>query len=90
MNSITLFSKCHHGWAYHPSAANDIHPHLEFDLLKAQIEAAHEIGVKHQFIFPPDLMRKLPANTLIGWHRIKKEHGQTQIAFPAPAIMYSA
>lgn len=46
VNSITLFSKCHHGWAYHPSAANDIHPHLEFDLLKAQIEAAHEIGVK--------------------------------------------
>lgn len=46
VNSITLFSKCHHGWAYHPSKANDIHPHLEFDLLKAQIEAAHEIGVK--------------------------------------------
>lgn len=45
VNSITLFSKCHHGWAYHPSKANEIHPGLKFDLLKAQIEAAHEIGV---------------------------------------------
>lgn len=46
VNSITIFSKCHHGWAYHPSKANEMHPGLNFDLLKAQIEAAHEIGVK--------------------------------------------
>lgn len=46
VDSITLFSKCHHGWAYHPSKANDMHPGLDFDLLGAQIEAAHEIGVK--------------------------------------------
>ena len=46
VDSITVFSKCHHGWAYHPSEANETHPHLDFDLLGAQIEAAHEIGVK--------------------------------------------
>ncbi|MEF3305999.1 beta-galactosidase trimerization domain-containing protein [Paenibacillus sp. GYB003] len=46
VDSITVFSKCHHGWAYHPSKANRTHPHLSFDLLGAQIEAAHEIGVK--------------------------------------------
>ncbi len=46
VNSITLFAKCHHGWAYHPTQANQMHPHLDFDLLGAQIEAAHEIGVK--------------------------------------------
>lgn len=46
VNSITLFSKCHHGWAYHPSKANETHPHLHFDLLGKQIEAAHEIDVK--------------------------------------------
>jgi hypothetical protein len=33
VNSITLFSKCHHGWAYHPSEANEMHPGLSFDLL---------------------------------------------------------
>ena len=46
VDSITVFSKCHHGWAYHPSKANQPHPGLKIDLLKAQIEAAHEIGVK--------------------------------------------
>jgi hypothetical protein len=45
VDSITVFSKCHHGWAYHPSLANETHPNLGFDLLGAQIEAAHEIGV---------------------------------------------
>ncbi len=46
VSSITVFSKCHHGFAYHPSKANEMHPHLGFDLLSAQIDAAHEIGVK--------------------------------------------
>lgn len=46
VDSITVFAKCHHGWAYFPSETNEIHPGLEFDLLGAQIEAAHEIGVK--------------------------------------------
>ncbi len=46
VNSITLFSKCHHGYAFHPSKANEIHPGLDFDLLGAQLEACREIGVK--------------------------------------------
>ncbi|MCA0755802.1 beta-galactosidase trimerization domain-containing protein [Paenibacillus sp. N4] len=46
VDSITVFAKCHHGWAYFPSETNEIHPHLEFDLLQQQMEAAHEIGVK--------------------------------------------
>ncbi len=46
VDSITVFSKCHHGYAYHPSMSNEIHPGLTFDLLQAQIEAAHEINVK--------------------------------------------
>ncbi len=45
VDSITLFSKCHHGWAYHPSEANEMHPKLKFDLLGAQLEACREIGV---------------------------------------------
>ena len=45
VNSITVFSKCHHGWAYHPSKANEMHPGLNFDLLGAQLEACKEIGV---------------------------------------------
>ena len=45
VDSITVFSKCHHGWAYHPSTANKMHPNLTFDLLGAQLEACREIGV---------------------------------------------
>ncbi len=45
VNSITIFSKCHHGWAYHPSKANRMHPGLNFDLLAAQLEACREINV---------------------------------------------
>lgn len=45
VDSITLFSKCHHGWAYHPSKANEIHPKLKFDLLGAELEACREAGV---------------------------------------------
>jgi hypothetical protein len=46
VDSITIFAKCHHGWHYHPTAAGRQHPTLNFDLLKAQIAAAKEIGVK--------------------------------------------
>ena len=39
VNSITVFSKCHHGWSYHPTEVNEMHPCLDFDLLAAQLEA---------------------------------------------------
>jgi hypothetical protein len=46
IDSITLFSKCHHGYSYHPTKVGTRHPHLKFDLLAAQIEACREIGVR--------------------------------------------
>ncbi len=45
VDSITIFSKCHHGWSYHPTEANEMHPCLDFDLLGAQLDACKEIGV---------------------------------------------
>ena len=45
VNSITVFSKCHHGYSYHPTKVNEMHPGLDFDLLGAQLEACREIGV---------------------------------------------
>lgn len=59
VDSITVFSKCHHGWAYHPSEANEMHPELDFDLLGAMIEAAHEIGVKTPVYISAGLDEKL-------------------------------
>lgn len=59
VDSITVFSKCHHGWAYHPSQANEMHPGLNFDLLGAMIEAAHEIHVKTPVYLSAGLDEKL-------------------------------
>ena len=46
VDSITLFSKCHHGYSYHPTNAGCMHPNLDLDLLGAQIEACREINVR--------------------------------------------
>ncbi len=45
VNSINIFSKCHHGWSYHPTKVGRQHPHLKIDLLRAQIDACKEIGI---------------------------------------------
>ena len=46
VNSITVFAKCHHGWAYFPSEANKMHPGLNFDLLSAMLKACAEADVQ--------------------------------------------
>lgn len=46
VDSITLFSSCHHGWSYHPTKVAKMHPGLSFDLLRAQIDACKEIDVQ--------------------------------------------
>ena len=46
VDSMTVFSRCHHGYSYHPTEVGTMHPGLGFDLLGAQIEALHGIGVR--------------------------------------------
>ena len=45
VNSITCFSLCHHGWSYHPTKIGRMHPHLNFNLLRAQMDACKEIDI---------------------------------------------
>jgi len=45
LNSITLFAKGHHGYAYYDTKVGTIHPGLDFDLMQAQIEACHKYGI---------------------------------------------
>lgn len=52
VDSVTLFAKCHHSWCYYPSKVGKMHPHLKFDLLGAQMNAAHEIGVRAPVYVP--------------------------------------
>lgn len=98
VNSINLFAKCHHGWAYHPSEKNQIHPHLKFDLLKAQLDAAKEIGVKTQIYLsagideklarrhPEWLIRKQDESTV--WVRDFRTPGYHKFCFNSPYLDY--
>lgn len=76
VDSITVFAKCHHGWAYHPTTANEMHPGLTFDLLGAMIEAAHEINVKTPVYISAGLDEKL-ARKHPDW-LIRNKEDQTQ------------
>ena len=51
VNQINIFAKCHHGWSYYPTEVGTEHPNLKFDLLGAEMEACHEIGVKCPIYF---------------------------------------
>ena len=59
VNSITIFSKCHHGWAYHSTEANVMHPHLNFELLDKMIEACKEINVQTPIYISAGLDQKI-------------------------------
>ena len=51
VSSINIFAKGHHGYSYYPTKIGTQHPNLDFDLLKSQLEASHEIGIKTPFYF---------------------------------------
>lgn len=60
VDSITLFSKCHHGYAYHPSEANIQHPGLHgFNLLGEQLKVCRELGVNAPVYISAGLDEKL-------------------------------
>lgn len=49
---MTVFAKCHHGYTYYPSKVGTMHPGLKFNLLKEEIDALHELGVKAPIYIP--------------------------------------
>lgn len=98
INSITLFAKCHHGWAYYPAKTNETHPHLDFDLLGAQIDAAHQIGVKTPVYIsagldektahhhPEWLVRNKDESTI--WAKDFTEAGYHKLCMASPYLEY--
>lgn len=49
IDSVTCFSRCHHGWLYYDSQVHPerLHPHLENkNLLKQQVEELHARGIR--------------------------------------------
>ena len=89
ISSITLFSKCHHGWSYHPTEVNAMHPTLKTDLLGRQLAVCEEMGVRTQIYVSAGLderkavkypqflsVEKGGDNTLLGayFHRLCVAH----------------
>ncbi|HEX6971436.1 MAG TPA: beta-galactosidase trimerization domain-containing protein [Limnochordia bacterium] len=46
VDSVTCFSRCHHGMIYHDTRFEARHPGLEINLLKEQIDACHAYGIR--------------------------------------------
>lgn len=71
VDSVTVFSKCHHGWSYHPTKVGKVHPHLDFDLLRAQIDACHAKGIN------------TPIYLSAGWDELAaREHPEWRVVTP--------
>lgn len=51
VQSVTLFAKCHHGFAYYKTALGNQHPDLNFDLLAAQIQACRRVAIQTPVYF---------------------------------------
>ena len=81
ISSVTLFAKCHHGWAYYPSAVVPPHPTMTADLLGRQLAVCREMGVRaqvyisagfdeHMAVTHPEYRNVLVGgdNTLLGAH----------------------
>ena len=69
VDSITVFAKCHHGYTYYPSKVSTIHPHLNFNLLKEQIDACHSVGIKAPIYITMGWSKK-DADEHPEWHQI--------------------
>jgi hypothetical protein len=60
VNSITCFSRCHHGMIYHDTRfAEARHPHLTCNLLADQIQACHKVGIR------------VPIYITVGWDELQ-------------------
>jgi len=99
VDSINIFSKCHHGWSYHPTQVGKMHPHLKFNLLGEQIDACHEIGVLTPVYISagvdnvasqehPEWRRMGPNGQYAGWVRDLDQPGFHTMCFNTPYLDY--
>lgn len=99
VDSITLFSKCHHGLSYHPTKVGQTHPHLHFDLLRAQIEACREIDINTPIYLSagldntitqlhPEWREITPDGRYAGWVDSPIKPGFHKMCFHTPYVDY--
>lgn len=99
VDSITCFSKCHHGWSYHPTTVGKTHPHLGFDLLRAQMDASKEMGVNVPIYLSagvddvagsehPEWRETGPDGRYQGWRASPLQPGFITMCFNTPYLDY--
>jgi hypothetical protein len=99
VNSITCFSSGHHGWSYHPTKVAKQHPHLKFDLLRAQVDACKEINVKTPVYLTagvdnqaaeehPEWREMDRDGTFLGWTADQLKAGFKTLCFNTPYLDY--
>lgn len=97
VDSVTTFATCHHGWAYYDTKVGKRHPHLNFDLLKAQYEASKEIDVNVPIYLTagvnnmaavehPEWRQIGPDGKLTGWAGSNIEAGFFRMCFNTPYL----
>jgi hypothetical protein len=70
VDSITCFSRCHHGYIYHDTKFPYRHPELTCNLLMEQVRACHSADIK------------VPVYITVGWdHLIGKLHPEWREVF---------
>ncbi|MGH3147829.1 MAG: alpha-amylase family protein, partial [Rubrobacter sp.] len=73
VDSMTVFAKCHHGLSYYPTEVGKTHPNLSVpDLMGAQIEALHGVGVRAP-IYVSIMWDDLAAEKEPGWIVARKD-----------------
>ncbi len=77
VDSVTVFSKCHHGYSYHPTEVGEMHPGLDFDLLRGQIDALHAVGINAP-VYTTATWDELAAFNHPEWRTISPEGGATR------------
>jgi hypothetical protein len=73
VDSVTLFSKCHHGMSYHDTESGVRHPHMQEELLPQQIEACRAIDVKTPIYISAGLMKRWPWRTRSGQPKQRRQ-----------------
>jgi hypothetical protein len=99
VDSVTTFATCHHGWRYYEGQVGAMHPHLTFDLLRAQFEASKEIDVNvpiymtagvndYAFSQHPEWREISHEGRYAAWNQSPLEPGFKKLCFNTPYLDY--
>lgn len=79
VDSVTVFSKCHHGVSYHPTNVGKMHPGLTFDLLRGQIDALHAQDI-NAVVYLTATWDELAATTHPEWRTVAPDNSLPHVS----------